>query len=212
MTYLLMVSICLVMSFEILLSQTTTNAQEFVNAFGLVSGDFSWTNPSSWLQLVTFNFLHSSSHHFVVNAYVMLIAGVAIERHCGPRAMLFVWLAGGMASGIVHLMVFPDTDRSLIGASGAICALLGAALVVGWHWGLPVRFRLGGRTYFRVRLPAVIGVYMALQVYGLFNMANSTLASTSVATWVHVGGFGFGVLAALALLVIRRTTSPAPVS
>ncbi len=207
MTYLLMVSICMVMVFEVLLVRSGNSIQSFVNAFGLVSGTFSWTDPGSWIQLLTFNFLHSSAHHFVVNAYVMLLAGIAIERHCGARAMLFVWLAGGAASGIVHLMVFPDTDRSLIGASGAICALLGAAFVVGWHWGLPVKFRRGGRTFFKIRLPVITSIYIAGQIYGTVNLYNGQIANPSVATWVHLGGFVFGVAAAIVLLTFRRTAA-----
>lgn len=206
MTYLLMVSICVVMMIEVLLAQSA-NAQAFVNSFGLVSSNFRWTDPGSWLQLITFNFLHSGSKHFMVNAYVMLLAAAAIERHCGGRAMLFVWLAGGAASGIVHLMVFPDTERSLIGASGAICALLGAVLVVGWHWGLPVKLRRGGRTFFQVRLPAVIGLYMAGQIYGVVHVLNGQIANPSVATWVHVGGLVFGIAAGIALLTYRRMTT-----
>lgn len=208
MTYLLMVSICMVMMVEILLIRSGNNIQAFVNAFGLVSGDFTWTNPASWLQLFTFNFLHSSAHHFMVNAYIMLLAGIAIERHCGARAMLFVWLAGGVTSGIVHLMVFPDTDRSLVGASGAIYALLGAAFVVGWHWGLPVKFRRGGRTFFRIRLPAIVAFYVAAQIYGVVILYNGQIANPTVATWVHLGGFAFGLAAAIALLTLRRQAAP----
>lgn len=202
-TYMLMLFVCGGMLIEVTVARTGAGLQAFALQHGLVAADFSWFNPSAWLSLITFNFLHASGKHFAVNAYIMLMAGIAVERHIGRRATLFVWLAGGIVSGIVHLMMFPGADKALIGASGAVSALLGAAMIIGWHWGLPVKFRREGRIFFRIRLPVVIGLWLLGQLYSVFNLFTGAIESPVVATWVHVAGFAFGALVACALILHR---------
>lgn len=195
-TYGLMLAIMAVMCLEAVVAVNLAHLEAMVNTYGLVSSDFQWSDPAAYIPLVTFNFLHSSGRHFGGNAIIMLFVCAAVERHAGRRATLFVWLVGGVASGIAHLVVMPDTSQSLVGASGAISAMLGAAFVIGWRWALPVRFRRSGRTFFHIPLPAVTAIWVAFQAVSFVRTIPNLSDDATIATWVHLAGFAFGVLAA----------------
>lgn len=215
-TYALMLAIMLVMSAEIIVSKHSTQIDAMLHTYGLVSSDFRWTDSGSYVPLVTFNFLHSSGRHFASNAIIMLFACAAVERHAGRRATLFVWLIGGIASGIAHLFIMPDAALALVGASGAISAIIGAAFVLGWCWALPVRLRRSGRTFFRIPLPAVTAIWVTFQAMSFISAKPHLEAGATVATWVHLAGFAFGALAAGALCLYRLHDAhrqiPLPVS
>jgi len=214
-TYSLMLGILLAMTVEILVELQGANFVAFMHTWGLVSADFSWTNPLTWVPLVTFNFLHSGARHFAGNTIMMLFAGAAVEKHAGRRATLFIWLVGGIAGGLAHLLVFPDATIALVGASGAIAAMLGAAVVIGWRWALPVRLWCGRRVLFSIPLPVVTGIWLAFQIYGFIRFAVLNPQASGVATWVHLAGFAFGALAALALSYWKQRSpglTPAPVA
>ena len=208
-TYILMLAVIGVMMFEVLIFYQNLDLAGFQHSFGLVSADFSWTDPQSWVTLLTYNFLHSGGRHFAGNALVMLFAGVAVEKYVGWRSVGFIWLAGGVAGGLAHLFVVPDSARALVGASGAISALLGAAIVIGWRWALPVKLWRGRRTLFHIRLPVVTGIWVAFQLSGVVLLYNGSIANPTVATWVHVAGFAFGALVAGAI-TLRRNLVPGP--
>lgn len=203
-TYLLMLAIMLVMFAEIAVASSASNIEAMLHTYGLVSTDFRWTDPGSYFPLVTFNFLHSSGRHFGGNAIIMLFACAAVERHAGRKATLSVWLLGGVVAGIAHLLIMPDTDRSLVGASGAISAMLGAAFVIGWHWSLPVRVRRGGRTFMRIPLAVVTAIWVGFQAVSFARVDTQMAADSSVATWVHLAGFAFGVVAAGVIILYEQ--------
>lgn len=206
-TYLLTFGIITMMAAEIAIVQFGMNIAAFMQTFGLVSSEFSWINPGTYFTLITFNFLHSSAGHFAGNAFIMLLAGAAVEKHAGWRATLFIWMAGGMTSGVMHLAVFPDADRALVGASGAIAALLGAATVLGRRWALPVKLWRGRKVLFHIPLAVVVSIWVALQIFGSVQVYTGSIDEPSVATWVHLAGFMFGALSAGTLQIARRRKS-----
>ncbi|HEX5791177.1 MAG TPA: rhomboid family intramembrane serine protease [Luteolibacter sp.] len=83
--------------------------------FGLSRQDFHAWQPLSCI------WLHGGWGHLITNACLLLWAGGRVERIRGWRAMLLVWMVGGLAGGAVHLMFSP---RILVGASAGIFALL----------------------------------------------------------------------------------------
>ncbi len=208
-TYSLLLAIMLTMCLEAVVATDLHNLETMFATYGLVSSEFTWTDPASYVPLVTFNFLHSSGQHFGGNAIIMLFACAAVERHAGRRATLLVWFLGGIVGGIAHLFILPDTSQTLVGASGAISAMLGAAFVIGWRWALPVRFRRTGRTFFSIPLPAVTAVWVAFQAYGFVKVVPHLSDGPTVATWVHLASFAFGVLAA-GILCLRGMHNPGP--
>lgn len=202
-TYGLMLAVMAAMCIEMLVALDAQALESMLHTYGLVSAEFSWSDPAAYVPLVTFNFLHSSGGHFAGNAIIMLFACAAVERHAGWRATLFVWLVGGVVAGIAHLFIMPDTAQSLVGASGAISAMLGAAAIIGWRWALPVRFRRTGRTLFTIPLAAVTAIWVTLQAISFASVGQHLSAGSTVATWVHLAGFAFGALVAGILCLYR---------
>lgn len=132
-------------------------------------------------QLASYGLVHASLGHLVGNGVVLASAGPTLEGRLGAGWWLAIALTGVVAGGLAQLAAAVP----IVGASGAVYALLGAAWVV-----LPPAARLRG-------------VAGACAVVGIAASAAGTGAG--VATWAHAGGLVAGVaLAAVAGRQKRR--------
>jgi membrane associated rhomboid family serine protease len=153
----------------------------------------------SWLaSLVTAMFLHAGWLHIAGNMLFLWIFGNNVEDRLGHLGFLVFYLLGGLAASGLELLLSPSSTVPTLGASGAIAAVLGSYLV------LFPRARVDTFVLFLlVDLPAVVvlGGWFVLQ---LFNGVGGlgTHVNQGVAYWAHVGGFLFGMVAAL--LLFRR--------
>lgn len=145
-------------------------------------------------RFVTALFLHADWAHLIGNLLFLLIFGASAERAMGPWRFLALFLAGGAVANLATVLAIGTPDRLVIGASGAVSALIGAylALFPGARLGLVVP--LGLFLQF-VRMPAavLIGVWAALQVVYTFVGP----AFGAVAWSAHLAGFAFGGVFAL---------------
>jgi len=166
----------------------------------LGSGDPSWgawiaaLQDGSVLRLFTALFLHADWAHLLGNLVFLLIFGLPAERAMGPWRFLALFLAGGAIANLAAVVVIDDPHRAVIGASGAVSAVIGAYLALFPGARLGVVLPLGLFLEF-VRAPAflLIGIWAALQVV----FAYIGPAFGAVAWAAHVAGFLFGVLFAL---------------
>ena len=112
---------------------------------------------------------------------------------CGAIALL-LFLLGGATSNLAAVLAIGTPDRVVIGASGAVSAVIGAYLALFPGARLGVVLPLGLYLQF-VRVPAflLIGLWALLQV--LFAYSGPALGA--VAWPAHIGGFVFGVAFAL---------------
>jgi rhomboid protease GluP len=92
-----------------------------------------WTIADNRFEtLLTSCFLHTSIPHLVVNMLVLWQVGPLLERAIGSARFFPLYLASGMvasASSAIWGRFFTPTMS--VGASGALCGLLAAAMVVG---------------------------------------------------------------------------------
>ena len=157
-------------------------------------------NPHDWwaalrdgsvLRLFTALFLHADWSHLLGNLVFLLIFGLPAERVLGPWRLLLLFLLGGAAANLAALYAMGSPDRIIIGASGAVSALLGAYLALFPGARLGVVLPLGLFLEF-VRAPAflLIGVWAALQV--VFAYIGPSFGR--VAWSAHVAGFLFGIV------------------
>lgn len=170
-----------------------------VDTFGLHAGQTEWDSPLFLFTLVSSQFLHGDGSHFFFNALLLLLVGATLEQRIGWRNTLWIWFLGGIFSGIAHVAYMPDAERALIGASGGISVLLGAALVIGASVGIPVRLRRGGRPLFTLTLPMVIAAWLTFQVISFVQFLIVS-PEPGIAYWVHLAGFAFGAFAATTLV------------
>lgn len=164
--------------------------------WGALSGDLrSWdavieaVHDGHLARLVTALFLHADWTHLIGNLLFLLIFGAPAEKSMGPWRLLLLFLAGGAVSNLAAVLAIGTPDRLIIGASGAVSALIGAylALFPGARLGLVVP--LGLFLQF-VKMPAsvLIGLWAALQlVYTFVGPAFGAVAWSA-----HLAGFAFG--------------------
>lgn len=82
--------------------------------------------------LVTACFLHFSALHLMFNMMALYQAGTLVEVAVGPARFFPMYLIAGIAGSITSAFVgWMTGERVSGGASGAICGVIGAALVLG---------------------------------------------------------------------------------
>ena len=148
----------------------------------------------SVLRLVSALFLHTDWIHLLGNLVFLLIFCLPAERVMGGWRFLVLFLIGGAVSNLAAVLAIDSPDRVIIGASGAVSAVIGAYLALFPGARLGVVLPLGLFLEF-VRVPAslLIGLWALLQV----GFAYSGPAFGSVAWPAHIAGFLFGVVFAL---------------
>lgn len=182
-------------------------------AGGLVPAAW-WGDP--WGQaprLIAHAFLHGGWAHLIGNLVFLVVFGDNVEDRLGHARFLAFYAAAAVVAGLAHALAAPASPLPLVGASGAISALLGAyvrffprrrvdavvvPLVLPW---LVLRTFARTPTFFVWSLPAwlYLGYWALLQlVEGMAALEAVQVAATTggVAWWAHVGGFVFGVVAA----------------
>lgn len=163
---------------------------------------------AEWWQLTALSvlsalFIHASWLHLVGNLAYLWVFGLKVEQGVGSLGMLLIFLLGGALANVIVALRLPQLDTPIIGASGAVSAVVGAYL------GLFPRRRIGlfiplGLYLQFARVPAllVIGSWFTLELlYTAFGPINA-----AVAWWTHLAGFALGISFALltrALALIR---------
>lgn len=144
----------------------------------------------SVMRLFTALFLHADWSHLIGNLVFLLIFGLPAERILGPWRLLLLFLLGGAVSNLAAIVTIGTPDRVVIGASGAVSALIGTYLALFPGAKLGVVLPLGlFLEFIRVPAPLLIGAWALLQVV----FAYIGPAFGMVAWSAHVAGFLFGV-------------------
>jgi len=185
--------------------------ESFLLRFGLVPVDLTASFGSGRvleppvLTLITYQFLHGGWLHIGGNLLYLWIFGNNVEDRLGKIGFLLFFLAGGVVAGLAQVAVDPSTSEPLIGASGAIAAVLGAYFVL--FPGARVLSIVFLVFFFQlVEVPAVLilGLWFVLQVIDGLASFGISEAVGGVAIFAHIAGFLVGVLVGL---VVRRTPS-----
>ncbi|MFM9996175.1 MAG: rhomboid family intramembrane serine protease [Phycisphaerales bacterium] len=145
--------------------------------------------------LLTHAFLHGGALHLLGNMVFLWSFGANVEDRFGRIGYTVFYLLGALAAGGLHALFDP---HPVVGASGAIAAVTGAYLVLFPHtiircfvwffligvYGIPALWFIGGQIAYNV----------LMQGSGF---------TGNVAVLAHLGGYGFGIAVALALLATR---------
>jgi membrane associated rhomboid family serine protease len=164
---------------------------------------------------VTAMFLHGNLAHLGGNMLFLWVFGNNVEDRLGRTRFVVFYVVGGLAATYVFALFNPGSATPLLGASGAVAAILGAYLVMYPRayvhayapfpvyllaWLIP-RARITAWFLFFaiVTLPAwlVLGLWFVLQV-----LAARGPIPDGVAYTAHVAGFIAGIL--LLVLLDRR--------
>lgn len=150
-----------------------------------------------WITPLTATLVHAGFVHLGFCAIFLLFCGRPTENVLGPFAIVALYVAGAYAAAAAHYAVAPRDTIPLIGASGAVSAVIGAYAI------------LFGRNRVKVtnaRLAMLLNAAWLLAAWvGIQLLVSMTFAGAGVVVSLasHVGGFLVGMLLANPLLLFR---------
>ncbi len=147
--------------------------------------------------LVTYMFLHGGLMHLLFNMLILLFCGRSVEAILGGRQLAILYVLGAYAAAAAHYLVNATEQMPMVGASGAISAVLGAyAVLFGRN-----RVKLGNPTLaFWVNALWLAAAWIGLQL--IVGLTFET-TGTNIAIAAHIGGFLVGLALAKPLLLLR---------
>ncbi len=144
--------------------------------------------------VLTMMFLHGGWLHLLGNMWFLWVFGNNIEDRLGHLVFPLFYLLGGIGAAAVHWAIAPESDVPVIGASGAVAAVLGAYALT--YPMAKVRTLIFLVVLVRiVDLPAmvVLGLWFVLQtVQGVVELGPD--GGAGVEWWAYVGGFVVGLV------------------
>lgn len=150
------------------------------------------STPEFLFAILVAMFLHAGWFHIIGNLLFLWVFGNNVEEYLGHFRYLLFYLAGGVAAAFAHIFTHLDSVAPIVGASGAVAAVMGAYLVL--HPQAKVNVLVPIIFIFTIiQMPAVIvlGVWFLYQ----FLIGTQELAGQGGVAWMaHVGGFAFGVI------------------
>jgi membrane associated rhomboid family serine protease len=146
------------------------------------------------LTLISALFIHAGWLHLLGNMIYLWVFGMPLERRLGAMGMIVIFVLGGALANLFVAMRLPELNGPIVGASGAVSAVVGAYLGLFPSRRIGMLLPLGLYLQF-ARVPAVlvIGSWFALQlVYTVLGPITGV-----VAWWTHMAGFALGLIFAL---------------
>ncbi len=132
-------------------------------------------------------FLHGSLGHLFGNLWILWIFGNNIEDELGHFRYAMFYVVSGILATFAHVIGNLTSTIPVVGASGAIAAVMGAYLVL--HPSARVTSIVPPFFFLPFRVPAA--VFLVLWLIGQFAFAG---ADSNIAWQAHVGGFLVGVI------------------
>jgi membrane associated rhomboid family serine protease len=157
-----------------------------------------------WLTPLTATLIHDGPIHLLFNLVILAFCGRPVESVLGPVAFILLYVLGAYAAAGAQFAVSPLAAGPMVGASGAISAIIGAYAM------------LFGRNKVKVANPTLalllnalwlMTAWVALQICIGIALAGSAFLlggdGVQVAVAAHIGGFLVGLLLANPLLLFR---------
>ncbi|WP_332066159.1 rhomboid family intramembrane serine protease [Bartonella sp. CB189] len=85
--------------------------------------------------VISYSFMHGDFEHIIINMAWLLVFGSPLVRHFGGLRFLFFWALTAIISALTYFIFHQSSMISLIGASGAISGMIGAAARYGFSFG-----------------------------------------------------------------------------
>jgi len=148
--------------------------------------EFSMFASEPWT-IVTSMFMHADIMHLAFNMIFLFAIGMPLEQRIGKTRFIAIYLVGGMIGSLIFMIMEldPYIIVMLVGASGAISALMGAMLML--YPRDRITFFLGPVITNQFTVRTMILVWFALQLFLLAFDSSSAVAYTA-----HLGGFAAG--------------------
>ena len=150
-----------------------------------------------WLTPLSATLLHGGAMHIGFNLLMLFYCGREDEVALGPPGVVVLYVVGAYAAAAAQYIAGPHSPVPMIGASGAISALVGAyAMLYGQR--RPSKYPAAVARWLHIAWLAV--AWIAVQL--MLGLVSSTKAMP-IATAAHIGGFIAGLVLARPMLAWR---------
>jgi membrane associated rhomboid family serine protease len=156
-----------------------------------------WAAAPAFLTPLTSTIVHSGLVHIGFNLLIFVWCGMAVERVLGGLSLTILYVAGAYAAALGQWLTDPMGVVPMVGASGAISAVIGAYSL---SFGRPKRITSSPRVNRWINAIWLLAAWVVLQ------MMIGWLAGVQgvmLATAAHIGGFAAGLLLQRPLLLWR---------
>ncbi len=156
-----------------------------------------WPALPVWLTPLSATFVHAGFAHLIMNLLLLVWCGREVERILGPLPVVLLYVVGAYAAAAGQYLLDPLAEYPMVGASGAISALVGAfALSFSRPRPIVRSFRLNRA----LNTLWILAAWVVLQWMTAYLLG---MQGVMVATGAHVGGFIAGVILQKPLLMWR---------
>lgn len=156
-----------------------------------------WFVPR-WLTPLTATLLHGGLIHITFNMLMMAYCGRFVETALGQRGLIALYVVGAYAAALAHYLAGPAEPWPMIGASGAVSAVIGAYAMLYGEKRVHVANRRLNQAFNVAWLAAA---WVGLQL--LVGLATAGQSPGGIAIAAHIGGFFAGLVLAQPLLMLR---------
>ena len=154
--------------------------------------------------LLTHMFVHAGLLHLGGNMLFLWIFGDNLEDQMGHAGFLVFYLLGGLAAAGFQMIADIGSGIPMVGASGAIAAVMGGYLLMFPRARVDVVLIIIILIkIFTIPAWVMLGIWFALQLFSGYSMMGG---EAGVAYWAHAGGFAAGVVLALPVFLRRGGT------
>jgi membrane associated rhomboid family serine protease len=157
------------------------------------------TTPAvpAFLTPLTTTLVHSGPVHIGFNLLVLVWCGMQVERVLGKTGLIVLYVAGAYASALLQWATDPASIVPMVGASGAISALIGAYALI---FGRAKRISKSAAVNRWVNALWLLVAWIVLQYMTQWLAGQQGFL---LATPAHVGGFIAGLVLQRPLLLWR---------
>jgi membrane associated rhomboid family serine protease len=147
---------------------------------------------------VTYSLLHGGIAHLAINMIWLAAFGSPLANRLGAMRFVLFWIVTSLAAAGLHYLVYPTSQAPLVGASGAISGMMGAAARFGFRIDRSSnRPAFGGPV---LPIPTVLtmrGPVTFLAVWMVINLITGLVGfepgqESQIAWEAHIGGFAVG--------------------
>ena len=145
---------------------------------------------SQFYQIITAGFLHADIWHLLFNMWGLHLFGSMVAPHINGIKMLILYLSGVICGNLLFVLfnLHPAFQVGLVGASGAVCAVMAAAATLEPDRRLIMIFM----PFTPIKTSTMVICYTVMEIF--FELAGS---SSQIAHLAHLGGFAGGYITML---------------
>ncbi len=175
------------------------NLKMFVFEYGLVPARYTVERfrellGFSLVPWITHMFLHGGWMHIIGNMWFLWIFGDNVEDAFGHLRFALFYITGGLFAAFFHFLTMLHAPIPMIGASGAISAVMGAYFVLFPHSRIvslvPIFF-----FFTLMAIPAYVYLFFWFLMQVFNGLADSVrFYGSGVAWWAHASGFVYGMI------------------